>query len=55
MTADKSNQNENGQHNGLCDCERRLILCRSQRIESCNLHEALHDQETVEIERHHSG
>ena len=40
---DQSNQNEDGQHSGLRDREGWFGLRRSQRIESRNLHEALHD------------
>src|SRR6516164_1725487 len=40
----EGNQNKNGQCNGLCDCERWLGLRRSQRSESRDFHEALHDQ-----------
>jgi len=40
---DQSNQNENYQHRGLRDREGWFGLHRSQRIESRNLHEALHD------------
>ena len=53
---DQSNQNENDQHSGLGDREGWFGLHRSQRIESRNLHEALHDQnEDVKIKRHNSG
>src|SRR5690349_1026079 len=40
---DEGNQNENGQHYGLCDRKRWFSLRRSQRIECRNFHEALHD------------
>src|SRR5262249_49756426 len=54
--ADQRNQNENGQYNGLRDREGRLGLRRSQRSESRDLHEALHDQnKDVKIQRRNSG
>src|SRR5262245_5190777 len=53
---DQSNQNEDGQHSGLRDREGWFGLHRSQRIESRNLDEALHNQnEDVKIKRHNSG
>src|SRR5215469_6323017 len=53
---DQSNQNEDGQYSGLRDREGWFGLHRSQRIESRNLHETLHDQyEAVKIKRHNSG
>lgn len=41
---DKSDQYEDHQHDGLRDRERWLGLRRSQRLEGCNFHEALRDQ-----------
>ena len=41
---DECNQNEDHQYHGLRDRERWFRLRRSQRIESRNFHEALHDK-----------
>src|SRR5215471_5256478 len=50
------NQNKDRQHGGLRDCEGWLSLSGSQRTESRNLREALHDQnEDVKIKRHNGG
>ena len=54
--ADQRKENENRQYNGLGDPEGWLRLRRSQRSESRDFDEALHDQnEDVKIERCNSS
>src|SRR5947207_1936587 len=53
---DDRNQNKDSQYGGLRDREGWLSLSRSQRIESGNFCEALHNEnKDVKVERRNSG